>query len=163
MTELTPDHHEGPRTPGVPEDALLLRQQGLRVTRPRLAVMEEVRHHPHADVEAITSGARSRLGTVSTQAVYDVLRALADAGLVRRFQATGAAARYELTPVHDHHHLVCRGCGRIVDVDVSPTHAGLAPADDQGFRVEGTEVTFWGKCPDCLDPSTARPIEKERS
>ena len=130
--------------------AQLLRAHALRVTAPRVAVLGELSKRPHADVDAITRGARERLGTVSTQAVYDVLGALARAGLVRRFEPAGHPARYELELGDNHHHLVCRTCGGMVDVECAP---GAAPcldaADDHGFAIDEAEVIYWGTCPDC--------------
>ena len=130
--------------------AQLLRAHALRVTAPRVAVLGELSERPHGDVDAITRGARERLGAVSTQAVYDVLGALARAGLVRRFEPAGHPARYELELGDNHHHLVCRTCGGMVDVECAP---GAAPcldaADDHGFAIDEAEVIYWGTCPDC--------------
>ena len=133
----------------------LLRSASLRVTRPRLAVLAAVHEHPHADTDAVIGLVRSDLGTVSHQAVYDVLRALTDAGLVRRIQPAGANARYESRVGDNHHHVVCRSCGAIADVDCAVGHAPcLTASDDHGFTVDEAEVVYWGTCPAC---STARP------
>lgn len=127
-----------------------LRAAGLRVTRPRLAVLAEVAAHPHGDVDAIGAGARARLGSLSTQAVYDVVHALTDAGLLRRVEPAGSAARFELNTGDNHHHLVCRACGRIVDVECAIGRAPcLEASDDAGYLVDEAEVTYWGLCSDC--------------
>ncbi|MFP5069005.1 Fur family transcriptional regulator [Pseudonocardia nantongensis] len=132
------------------EAAAQLRATGLRVTAPRVAVLEALADHPHATADTVTRLARSRLGTVSVQAVYDVLGACTEAGLVRRIDPAGSPARFETRTGDNHHHLVCRGCGRIVDVDcVVGARPCLAPDDDAGFRLEEAEVVFWGLCPDC--------------
>jgi Fur family transcriptional regulator, stress-responsive regulator len=137
----------------VPDTADLesvLRAAGLRVTRPRMAVLDAVHAHPHLDTDALIGAARSRLGEVSHQAVYDVLRILTDKGLVRRIQPPGSVARYEARVGDNHHHLVCRSCGEIVDVDCALGAAPcLTPSDDAGFVVDEAEVVFWGRCPAC--------------
>ena len=128
----------------------LLRGAGLRVTRPRVAVLQAVHSQPHADTESIIGVVRTNLGAVSHQAVYDVLRALTSAGLVRRIQPSGSAARYEARVGDNHHHVVCRSCGAIADVDCAVGVAPcLEPSDAAGFAVDEAEVTFWGLCPDC--------------
>ena len=131
-----------------------LRGATLRVTRPRLAVLEAVHTHPHADTDAIIAASRERLGAVSHQAVYDVLRALTEAGLVRRIQPSGSVARYESRVGDNHHHVVCRSCGSIADVDcaVGDTPC-LTASEDHGFSIEEAEIVYWGTCPDC---TTAR-------
>ncbi|HEX5428414.1 MAG TPA: Fur family transcriptional regulator [Pedococcus sp.] len=137
-----------------------LRAAGLRVTRPRLAVLAEVASHPHADVETIATGARARLGSLSTQAVYDVVHALSDASLLRRIEPAGSPARYELARGDNHHHLVCRACRDIVDV---PCATGQAPclraSNDAGYLVDEAEVTYWGLCAACrAAPAAAEPV-----
>jgi Fur family ferric uptake transcriptional regulator len=133
-----------------------LREAALRVTRPRVAVLSVVRDHPHADTEAVIGLARTRLGTVSHQAVYDVLRTLTDAGLVRRIQPPGSVARYEARIGDNHHHAVCRGCGAIADVDCAVGHTPcLTASDDAGFQIDEAEVVYWGRCPTCSSDSTA--------
>ena len=128
----------------------MLRDADLRVTRPRLAVLEAVHRHPHADTESIIGATRADLADVSHQAVYDVLRALTAAGLVRRIQPSGAVARYESRVGDNHHHIVCRSCGDIADVDCAVGHAPcLTASDDHGFVVEEAEVIYWGRCPTC--------------
>ena len=120
------------------------------MTAPRLAVLASVREQGHANVEEVVRAARLRLGAVSTQAVYDVLRAFEEAGLVRRIEPAGSPARYEGRVGDNHHHVVCRRCGAVTDVDCVVGHAPcLEPASDAGFLVDEAEVTFWGICPAC--------------
>jgi Fe2+ or Zn2+ uptake regulation protein len=127
-----------------------LRGAGLRVTRPRVAVLSVVHAHPHADTDSVIRLVREELGVVSHQAVYDVLRALTAAGLLRRIQPSGSVARYEARVGDNHHHVVCRSCGAIADVDCA---VGVAPCltttDDHGFAIDEAEVTYWAVCPDC--------------
>jgi Fur family transcriptional regulator, stress-responsive regulator len=133
--------------------AALLRTADMRVTRPRVAVLEAVHIHPHADTETILSAVRSGLPDVSRQAVYDVLNALTAVGLVRRIQPLGMVARYESRVGDNHHHVVCRSCGVIADVDCAVGEAPcLTPSDDNvldGFVLDEEEVIYWGVCPDC--------------
>ena len=129
----------------------MLRGAALRVTRPRISVLGAVHRHPHADTESIIGAVRADLGEVSHQAVYDVLRALTNAGLVRRIQPSGALARYEARVGDNHHHVVCRSCGVIADVDCAAGHAPcLTACDDYGFAIDEAEVTYWGLCPSCV-------------
>jgi Fe2+ or Zn2+ uptake regulation protein len=134
-----------------PSDAeQVLRGAALRVTRPRLAVLAAVRRHPHADTESITRVVRADVGEVSHQAVYDVLRALTTANLVRRIEPAGSPARYEARTGDNHHHVVCRGCGVVADVDCAVGEAPcLTAVDDHGFVIDEAEVTYWGRCADC--------------
>jgi Fur family ferric uptake transcriptional regulator len=128
----------------------LLREAGLRVTRPRVAVLEAVQQHPHAETESIIAAVRADLGEVSHQAVYDVLRALTTAGLIRRIQPAGTHPRYEARVGDNHHHLVCRSCGAIADVDCATGEAPcLTASHDHGFTIDEAEVIYWGLCPDC--------------
>ncbi|MEV4655225.1 Fur family transcriptional regulator [Micromonospora sp. NPDC049301] len=128
----------------------LLRSRGLRVTRPRLAVLEVLAGGGHLEVDEITRQVRERLDSVSTQAVYDVLGALSRAGLSRRIEPAGSPARYEARAGDNHHHVVCRGCGEIADIDCAVGSAPcLAPGVAHGFEVDEAEVTFWGLCPGC--------------
>ncbi|MBF8190948.1 transcriptional repressor [Nonomuraea sp. K274] len=131
-------------------DEDLLRRAGLRVTAARLAIMRTVRDGDHLDVDDVYRGVRDRVGQVSLQAVYDSLHALHGAGLVRRIEPMGSPARYEARVGDNHHHLVCRHCGTVTDVDcvvgVAPC---LEPADTAGFVVDEADVTFWGVCPSC--------------
>ena len=135
-----------------------LRMADMRVTRPRVAVLEAVHANPHADTDTIFGAVRSSLPDVSRQAVYDVLAALTAAGLVRRIQPSGLVARYESRVGDNHHHVVCRVCGVIGDVDCAAGEVPcLTPSDDialDGFAVDEAEVIYWGLCPDC---STAQP------
>jgi Fe2+ or Zn2+ uptake regulation protein len=144
-----------------PDYEQMLRGADLRVTRPRLAVLDAVHALPHADTDAIISAVRADgsdngLGVdVSHQAVYDVLRALTAAGLIRRIQPSGSVSRYEARVGDNHHHVVCRSCGAISDVDCAVGEMPcLTAADDHGFVIDEAEVIYWGTCPDC---STARP------
>lgn len=132
----------------------MLRGAALRVTRPRVAVLTAVYEHPHADTDSIIGVVREDLGEVSHQAVYDVLRALTAAGLVRRIEPSGSVARYESRVGDNHHHVVCRSCGAIEDVDCAVGDAPcLNASDGHGFAIDEAEVTYWGLCPTC---STAR-------
>jgi Fe2+ or Zn2+ uptake regulation protein len=135
----------------------MLRGVALRVTRPRVAVLSAVHDHPHADTDSIIGVVRGDLGEVSHQAVYDVLRALTAAGLVRRFQPSGSVARYEARVGDNHHHVVCRSCGAIADVDCAVGYAAcLTAVDDSGYEIDEAEVIYWGRCPGCVaTPSAA--------
>lgn len=136
------------------DPAEILRSRGLRVTAPRLAVLEAVEQLPHADADAVLRLARAALPTVSVQAVYDVLHALTDAGILRRIEPAGHPARYERRVGDNHHHVVCRGCGAVDDVDCATGAAPcLTPSSTSGFVVETAEVTFWGLCPACSSRS----------
>jgi Fe2+ or Zn2+ uptake regulation protein len=136
--------------PGSSELERMLRGASLRVTRPRVAVLAAVHDHPHADTHAIIGVVREHLAEVSVQAVYDVLRALTDAGLVRRIHPPGSVARYESRVGDNHHHVVCRSCGVIADVDCAVGAAPcLTPSGDHGFAVDEAEVTYWGLCSGC--------------
>lgn len=128
----------------------LLRSRGLRVTRPRLAVLEVLSEGGHLEVDDIATKVRGRLESVSTQAVYDVLGALSRAGLARRIEPAGSPARYESRVNDNHHHVVCRGCGEVADVDCAVGEAPcLEPSSSSGFVIDEAEVTFWGLCPSC--------------
>jgi Fe2+ or Zn2+ uptake regulation protein len=128
----------------------LLRAHGLRVTRPRLAVLDVLTEGGHLEVDDIARRARARLDSVSTQAVYDVLGALSRAGLARRLEPAGSPARFEARVGDNHHHIVCRGCGAIADVDcVVGERPCLTPTGRHGFEVDEAEVTFWGLCEAC--------------
>lgn len=132
----------------------LLRKADLRVTRPRIAVLDAVYAHPHADTNSIIGFVRDDVGDVSHQAVYDVLHALTDAGLVRHIQPPGSVARYESRVGDNHHHIVCRECGSIADVDCAVGDAPcLTPVDDHGFAIDEAEVVYRGLCPDCSSAS----------
>jgi len=132
----------------------MLREAALRVTRPRVAVLTAVHADPHADTDSIIRAVRGDLPEVSHQAVYDVLRALTSAGLVRRIQPAGSVARYESRVGDNHHHVVCRSCGTIADVDCAVGDAPcLTAAHDHGYTIDEAEVVYWGVCPDCATPS----------
>ena len=133
----------------------MLRGAALRVTRPRVAALSAVHDHPHADTDSIIRLVRENLGEVSHQAVYDVLRALTAAGLLRRIQPSGSVARYEARVGDNHHHVVCRSCGAIADVDCAHGSAPcLTASDDHGFAIDEAEVVYWGRCPDCSTASS---------
>jgi Fur family ferric uptake transcriptional regulator len=137
--------------PEVEELERMLRGASLRITRPRLTVLGVVHDQPHADTHSIIERVRGELGGVSQQAVYDVLQALTEAGLVRRIQPPGSVARYESRVGDNHHHVVCRSCGAIEDVDCAVgTAPCLTPFDDHGFVIDEAEVVYRGLCPDCL-------------
>jgi Fur family ferric uptake transcriptional regulator len=136
--------------PAVAELERMLRGAHLRVTRPRVAVLSAVYDHPHTDTYSLIGLVRDELGAVSQQAVYDVLQALTDAGLVRRIQPRGSVARYESRVGDNHHHVICRRCGAIADVDCAVGEAPCLIADDaHGFVVDEAEVIYWGLCPEC--------------
>lgn len=130
----------------------VLRACGLRVTKPRLAVLGILAQGGHLDVDEITRRARSELESVSTQAIYDVLGVLTRAGLARRVEPAGSPARFEARSGDNHHHVVCRACGAVADVDsaVGPAPC-LDPPETDGYHLEETEVTYWGLCPACLE------------
>ena len=140
----------------VSDPAELLRQHGIQVTAQRLAVLRAVSAHPHVTADAVAETVRGEIGTISTQAVYDALGVLLARGLLRRIQPAGSAARFEDRVGDNHHHLICRVCGRLVDVDCAAGAAPcLAAADDQGYEIDEAEVAYWGRCPDCLAQSRA--------
>ena len=128
----------------------ILREHDLRVTRPRVAVLEAVESNPHSDTGSIITLVRGEIGDVSHQAVYDVLRDLTEAGLLRHIQPSGSVARYESRVGDNHHHIVCRSCGAVADVDCV---TGAAPcmegSEDHGYEIDECEVIFWGTCPEC--------------
>lgn len=127
-----------------------IRDAGLRATRPRIAVLTAMAGMDHPDVNTITETVRAQAGPVSTQAVYDAVGALEGAGLLRRFEPAGSPARYDLRVGDNHHHLVCRSCGAVRDVDCAVGAAPcLAAGDPQGYVIDEAEVTYWGTCPDC--------------
>lgn len=134
----------------------MLRSAQLRVTIPRLAVMRAVVDNAHADTEAIIRASRAQVPDISHQTVYDALNVLTAAGLIRRIQPTGSLARYESRVGDNHHHLVCRSCGVIADVDCAVGEAPcLVASDDAGFEIDEAEVIYWGLCPDCASDSRA--------
>ncbi|WP_072802889.1 Fur family transcriptional regulator [Rhodococcoides yunnanense] len=135
----------------ISDPAALLRSVGLRVTTPRVAVLNAVTARPHSDADDVAALVRADVGSVSTQAVYDVLRACVSAGLLRRIEPAGSPALYETRIGDNHHHLVCRSCQTVLDVDcVVGAAPCLDPSDSHGFVVEEAEIVFWGLCQDCL-------------
>ena len=136
--------------PQPPNTADELRGAGLRVTAARVALLETVRAGDHLAADAIATGVRDRLGHISLQAVYEALHSLTAAGLVRRIEPPGSPARFEGRVGDNHHHLVCRSCGAVVDVDCAVGHAPcLTASDDRGFSIDEAEVIYWGLCPRC--------------
>jgi Fur family transcriptional regulator, stress-responsive regulator len=135
----------------IPTTVEELRGVGLRVTAARVALLETVRAGDHLGIEAIASGVRDRIGRVSVQAVYDALRALTAAGLLRRIEPAGSSPRFERRVGDNHHHVVCRSCGVVADVDCAVGEAPcLTAADDHGFSIDEADVVYWGLCPGCL-------------
>ena len=137
-----------------PDSASLLRQHDVQVTAQRLAVLRAVSVRPHGKAEDIAEAARSEIGAISRQAVYDALGILADKGIIRLIQPAGSAARYEDRVGDNHHHLICRTCGKVLDVDCAVgTKPCLTAADDSGYEIDEAEVVYWGRCPDCVADS----------
>jgi Fur family ferric uptake transcriptional regulator len=132
------------------DDAVLLRRHGLQVTAQRLAVLRAMSDRPHSTADDIDKVVRAEIGAISRQAVYDVLGALTEKGLLRRIQPAGSAARYENRVGDNHHHLICRACNRMVDVDCAVGYTPcLTAADDSGYEIDEAEVIYWGRCPEC--------------
>jgi Fe2+ or Zn2+ uptake regulation protein len=132
------------------DSADLLRERGLRVTSQRLAVLRAVSAESHTTADAVAETVRAEIGSVSLQAVYDVLGALVDVDLVRRIQPAGSPARFEARVGDNHHHVICRRCGRMADVDCAVGFAPcLTPADDKGYAIDEAEIVYWGSCPEC--------------
>jgi Fur family ferric uptake transcriptional regulator len=151
------------------EPADLLRKRGIQVTAQRLAVMRAVSSRPHVTADAVAAAVRAEIGAISVQAVYDALNVLVAEGLIRRIQPAGSSARFEDRVGDNHHHLICRVCGRTVDVDCA---VGFAPCltalDGKGYEIDEAEVVYWGRCPDCVAPKgvgrlKAAPTKKKRS
>jgi Fur family ferric uptake transcriptional regulator len=139
-----------PPEPPVDNHALL-RQHGLQVTAQRLAVLRAVAERPHSSADDIDSLVRAEIGAISRQAVYDALGTLTEKGVLRRIQPAGSSARYETRVGDNHHHVVCRACGAMGDVDCAVGHAPcLTAADDLGYAIEEAEVIYWGSCPECV-------------
>lgn len=153
--------------PRLPNTADELRGAGLRVTAARVALLETVRAGDHLAADALATGVRDRLGHISLQAVYEALHSLTAAGLVRRLEPPGSPARFEGRVGDNHHHLVCRSCGAVVDVDCAVGHAPcLTASDDRGFSIDEAEVIYWGLCPDCFPPkayfsTVIHPVRKD--
>jgi Fur family ferric uptake transcriptional regulator len=139
-----------------PDPATLLREHGVQVTAQRIAVLRAIARRPHATADDVAEVVRSEIGAISRQAVYDALATLADKGLLRRIQPSGSPARFEDRVGDNHHHLICRACGRMDDVDcaVGATPC-LTAADDSGYEIDEAEVIYWGRCPDCLADKSA--------
>ncbi|HUA96206.1 MAG TPA: Fur family transcriptional regulator [Acidimicrobiales bacterium] len=164
MTTTAADHRESRR-----RAELALRSAGLRVTGPRVGVLLALEDHPHADADVVIDEVRRHAGSVSVQAVYNVLAALVDAGLVRRIEPAGSRARFEVRVGDNHHHIVCRQCGATTDVDcVVGRRPCLTPSEARGYDLDEAEVTFWGLCPRCqrrraprTDPGTRSARRKE--
>ena len=145
------------------EPSKLLRLHGVHVTAQRLAVMAAVSGQPHATADEVATAVRAEIGAISRQAVYDALGLLAEKGLVRRIQPAGSPARYEDRAGDNHHHLICRTCGRMVDVDCAVGAAPcLTPADDAGYEVDEAEVIYWGRCPQCRGRFDGRSESDEK-
>ena len=149
----------------MPEDTVqVLRDRGIQVTAQRLAVFDAVATRPHATADDLVDDVRASIGSVSRQAVFDALTMLTEEGLIRRIQPARSAARYEDRVDDNHHHLVCRVCGRMVDVDCAVGYRPcLEAADDNGFSIDEAEVIYWGTCPECqATPTTAQRTAKEQ-
>ncbi|HEY1690232.1 MAG TPA: Fur family transcriptional regulator [Solirubrobacteraceae bacterium] len=141
----------------------MLRDAHMRVTSPRIAVLSAVHDHPHADTNSIIEIVRKNLSEVSHQAVYDVLHALTEAGLLRRIQPSGSVARYEARVGDNHHHVVCRSCGAIADVDCATGATPcLAASEDHGYSIDEAEVVYWGLCPACSTLAVPQPTPSSR-
>ena len=138
----------------VTDSAALLRERGIQVTAQRLAVLRAVAGQPHITADAVAEVVRTEIGAISLQSVYDALGLLVSEGLLRRIQPSGSPARFEDRVGDNHHHLICRSCGRVVDVDCATGPAPcLTPDDDSGYEIDEAEVAYWGRCPDCLEES----------
>ena len=139
----------------MPHDpAQALRDRGIQVTAQRLAVLRVVSEHPHTSADAVADAVRTEIGAISLQSVYDALNLLVTEGLIRRIQPAGSPARFEDRVGDNHHHLVCRVCGRVVDVDCAVGAAPcLSASNDHGYEIDEAEVAYWGRCPDCLRAS----------
>jgi Fur family transcriptional regulator, stress-responsive regulator len=147
---------------GLPDPAAALRRVGLRVTSPRLAVLTALAGSaPHSSVDGVVGAVRERLGDGSAQTVYNVLRTFIDVGLVRRIEPAGRPGLYELRVGDNHHHIICRSCGAIADVDcaVGDTPC-LTAADDSGYDIDEAEVIYWGQCPDCVAATSVQNQEQ---
>lgn len=154
-----------PAVVGIPVDkTALLRQHGVQVTAQRLAVLRAVSDAPHSTAADVNAAVRDEIGAISTQAVYDAVGILTDKGIIRRIQPAGSPARYEIRVGDNHHHLICRQCGQMADVDCVVGEAPcLTAADASGYEVDEAEVVFWGRCPACLATGAVQPnaIESE--
>jgi Fur family transcriptional regulator, stress-responsive regulator len=134
----------------------------VQVTAQRLAVLQAVSECPHGTAADVEEGARAEIGSISLQAVYDALGTLTDEGIIRRIQPAGSPARYEDRVGDNHHHLICRGCGRMVDTDCAVGESPcLTAADDSGYEIDEAEVIYWGRCPDCLSQAKDEPLTQQ--
>jgi Fur family ferric uptake transcriptional regulator len=146
------------------DSTTLLRRHGVQVTAQRLAVLVAVSGRPHGTADDVAKVVRAEIGVISRQAVYDALGILADKGLIRRIQPAGSPARYEGRLADNHHHLICRTCGRMADVDCAVGAAPcLTPADDSGYEIDEAEVIYWGRCPECLTRAPAPLVTGEKT
>ncbi len=148
------------------DPAALLRERGIYVTAQRLAVLRVVGDRPHVTAEVVLQGVRDEIGSISRQSVYDTLNTLTDLGLLRRIQPMGSPARYETRTGDNHHHLICRGCGRVVDIDCAVGERPcLTVSEAHGFDIDEAEVIYWGRCPSCrsdADPTPPVPPTTQR-
>ena len=149
------------------DPAELLRQHGIQVTAQRLAVLRAVSGQPHITADGVAEVARAEIGAISLQSAYDALGVLVAAGLLRRIQPAGSPARFEDRVGDNHHHLICRDCGRVVDVDCATGAAPcLTASDDRGYEIDEAEVAYWGRCPECVakhrSPSRSAPSTRRR-
>jgi Fur family transcriptional regulator, stress-responsive regulator len=140
------------------DQAALLRRHRVQVTAQRLAVLRAVSEHPHSNAVEIDAAVRAEIGAISLQAVYDTLRTLAEKGIIRRIQPAGSAARYEDRVGDNHHHLICRSCGQMVDTGCAVGYTPCLTAPDEcGYQVDEAEVIYWGRCPECAAASSVLP------
>jgi Fur family transcriptional regulator, stress-responsive regulator len=147
----------------VSDPAALLRERGIQVTAQRLAVLRAVSGQPHITADAVAEVVRTEIGAISLQSVYDALTLLVAERLIRRIQPSGSAARFEDRVGDNHHHLICRTCGRVVDVDCAVGSAPcLTAADDRGYEIDEAEVAYWGRCPDCVSQSSGRSHSRHK-
>jgi Fur family ferric uptake transcriptional regulator len=146
------------------DQATMLRQHGVQVTAQRLAVLRAVSEHPHSTAADIDRTVRSEIGSISLQAVYDALGTLSDEGIIRRIQPAGSPARYEDRVGDNHHHLICRACGQMVDVDCAVGYSPcLTAAGDSGYEIDEAEVIYWGRCPQCQSQTNDEPMIKQEN
>ena len=146
------------------DSADLLRGRGIQVTAQRLAVLRAVAGQPHITADAVAEVVRTEIGAISLQSVYDALGLLVSEGLIRRIQPSGSPARFENRVGDNHHHLICRNCGRVVDVDCAVGSAPcLTPVEGRGYEIDEAEVAYWGRCPDCLEQPTDGTQNSQRN
>ena len=144
------------------DSAALLRERGIHVTAQRLAVLRAVSGQPHITADAVAEVVRTEIGAISLQSVYDALGLLVSEGLLRRIQPSGSPARFEDRVGDNHHHLICRTCGRVIDIDCAVGSAPcLTAIDDRGYEIDEAEVAYWGRCPDCLEQSRTSPTGRQ--